>query len=201
MAKATEDRRRALRETLIELAETRIAADGTSALKARDLATAAGCSVGAIYNVVGELHDLVVAVNGRTFLALGTHVTMSVEAAGPTTPNAQMIAMAEGYLDYASKNPLLWRALFDVELTDESDVPEWYLAALDRLLSLIDAPLRELYPSLDDDAIRLRTRALFSSVHGIVLLGLEHRISGVGRDKILDMVRFVLMSVGSEEKM
>lgn len=199
MARGTEDRRRALRERLVELARDRIAADGAGALKARDLAAAAGCSVGAIYTVVGTLDDLVVAVNGETFKALGAHVTEAVETSGASDPVDRMIAMSGAYLDFAVAHPQRWRALFDVAVTHDSDVPDWYLAALDRLLAIIDAPLREVFPQLDDAEIRVRTRALFSSVHGIVLLGIEQRISGVGPDRLMDMIRFVLTAVGGRD--
>lgn len=191
---STADRRATLRETLIDLARVRIMADGTAALKARDLAKSAGCSVGSIYNVFGDMHDLVMAVNGQTFAALGTHVTQAVEASAASDPTERMIVMAEAYLDYATRQPSLWRALFDVPITEESDLPDWYLSALDNLLAIIDAPLRQVYPSLPDEEIRLRTRALFSAVHGIVLLGIEDRISGVPDDRLSDMIRFILMS-------
>ena len=40
----------------------------------------------------------------------------------------------------------------------------------------------------------LMTRALISSIHGIVLLGLENRISGVPRDQIRNMIALILRS-------
>ena len=39
------------------------------------------------------------------------------------------------------------------------------------------------------------TRALFSSVHGIVLLGLERRISGVPPEKLERMIELVLSNI------
>lgn len=191
---STADRRATLRETLIDLARVRIATDGAGALKARDLAQAAGCSVGSIYNVFGDMHDLVMAVNGQTFAALGAHVTAAVDASATTDPTDRMVVMGEAYLEYAAEQQSLWRALFDVPITGDSDLPDWYLTALDELLAIIDAPLREVYPALPDVEIRLRTRALFSAVHGIVLLGVEDRISGVAEDRLSDMIRFILSS-------
>ena len=196
MAKATEERRKALRQKLVALAAARVAKDGAGALRARDLAAEAGCSIGAIYNVFGEMQDLVVAVNAETFRDLGAAVTEAVETSGAIDPVERMVAMAGGYLDFAAAHPLRWRALFDVPLTEESDVPDWYLAELDGLLAIIDGPLGELFPDLPEAEVRLRTRALFSSVHGIVLLGIERRISGVGRARLLDMIRFVIAAVG-----
>ncbi|PWJ17402.1 TetR/AcrR family transcriptional regulator [Jannaschia seohaensis] len=191
---ATADRRAALRARLIELATARIAAEGLGALKARSLAAEAGCSVGAIYNVFGDLDDLVLAVNGETFRALGAQVTAAVAKHAEADPAERMIVMSEAYLAYATENPLLWRALFDVNMRVDGDVPEWYLAALDRLLAIIDAPLAEVFPDLPPEEIRVRTRALFSSIHGITLLGLERRISAVGQDRLSDMIRYIITS-------
>src|SRR3954466_15217886 len=63
-------RRQNLREALVAAAEKRIGTGGLRGLKARDLAAEAGCAVGAIYNVVDDLDDLILAVNARTLAAL-----------------------------------------------------------------------------------------------------------------------------------
>src|ERR671932_555397 len=60
------ERRRRLRDALIAAAETMIRADGLGGLRARDLARAANCAVGAIYNVFHDLDALVLAVNAGT---------------------------------------------------------------------------------------------------------------------------------------
>ncbi|MEL6586550.1 MAG: TetR family transcriptional regulator, partial [Pseudomonadota bacterium] len=57
----TADRRATLRETLIDLARGQIEREGVESLKARALAQQAECSVGSIYNVFGDMRDLVMA--------------------------------------------------------------------------------------------------------------------------------------------
>ena len=74
MAGKIAERRKGLREDLIKIEEATIAREGLSGLKARGLATEAGCALGAIYNVFGDLNDLVLAVNARTFHVLGAEV-------------------------------------------------------------------------------------------------------------------------------
>ncbi len=193
----TEKRRRDLRQRLTDIAEVTIAKSGIDAIKARDLAAEAGCSVGAIYNVVGDLNDLVMAVNGRTFRRLGAAVTASL--AGVTAgPQDRLIIMSHAYLRFAAENTLTWRALFDLKMSTDMAVPDWYLRELADVFALIAAPLRELFPGWSVDRIDLMTRALFSSVHGIVLLGLERRISGVPLTRIEDMIAVVLSNVTSE---
>lgn len=191
---STEERREALRQRLIDIAERRIAADGLAALKARDLAREAGCALGAIYNVVADLNELVMAVNGRTFRRLGAAVLASLD--GPALPpEQQLVTMSKAYLRFAADNTLSWRALFDLEMSVESRVPDWYLAELAGLFGIIAAPLRQIFPGWTQGQIDLMTRALFSSVHGMVLLGLEKRISGVPIERIEQMIAVILSSV------
>ena len=192
MARKTADRRERLRETLTDIAEARVREGGIDALRARDLAKEAGCAVGAIYNVFDDMTGLVLAVNGRTFRRVGIAVSTRVDAVSDAPPVDRLITMAKAYLAFAAENPRLWRGLFDVEMSVEKDVPRWYLDELGRLFSIIAGPLTELHPDKTAAEIDLMTRALFSSVHGIVLLGLERRISGVPLEKIEDQIEFLL---------
>lgn len=188
MAKAAQTRRAALREALIEIAERQIAAQGLRSLRARDLATEAGCAVGAIYNAVGDLHDLTLAVNARTFARLG----QAVARTGAEDPRTALIDMAQAYHHFAADNHLLWRALFDIERPDGATAPDWYLAEMASLFAHIARPLRALLPGLNDTDHALLTRALFSAVHGIVLLSLDQASAGVPMDQIDRMLALTL---------
>jgi AcrR family transcriptional regulator len=193
-------RRQDLRARLIDIAEARIRAEGLSAIKARDLARQADCAVGAIYNVFSDLNGLTMAVNGRTFQTLGKTVAASVASCPADQPQTELITMSHAYLRFAAENTNLWRALFDLEMSTEMDVPQWYLAELGKLFALIAAPLARIFPDYNRHALELMTRALFSSVHGIVLLGLQKRISGVPLDKIEEMIAVLLTNVTSQAK-
>ncbi len=191
MARNTDKRRAELRDRLLDIAEAEIRASGVGSLRARALADKAGCAVGAIYNVFDDLTGLVLAVNGRTFERLGEAVSSSVEASNGDAAR-KLVAMGHAYLRFASENPNLWRALFDIEMTADSGVPQWYLDELSRLFAIIANPLAEMHPDADARELDLMTRTLFSSVHGIVLLGLERRISGVPVERIEDMITLLL---------
>lgn len=197
MARETRERKALLRKQLTDLAEARIAEAGLKALRARDLAEAAGCSVGQIYNVFDDLNALVLEVNGRTFARLGESVGRAVANAEGAGPSERLVVMSHAYLHFADAHNNLWRALFDVEMTVESAVPAWYMDAMGRLFSLIMEPLSELFPGKTEQELDLLTRALFSSVHGIVLLGLQRRISGVPVPLIEKMIAEVLMQIGN----
>ena len=100
--------------------------------------------------------------------------------------------MSCAYLEFAATNPNRWRTLFDLRMSTDMDVPSWYMAELDRLFGFIAGPVRECFPDLSATDTALMTRALFSSVHGIILLGLENRISGVPSDQLKHMIALIL---------
>lgn len=196
MAGKVEARKAALREKLIDLAEAQIEVEGLQSLRARELAKQAGCAVGAIYTHFEDLQALTLEVNGRTFARLGKAVGTVVEHTHEAAPNARLIAMSHAYLAFARDHPKLWRALFDVEMRSDGPVPSWYAQAMGQLFAYITAPLAEIFPESDAAELDLMTRTLFSSVHGIVLLGLENRISGVPGEQLKTMISLLLEQVG-----
>lgn len=198
MAGKVEARRAALRETLIEHAEKRIHNDGLKALRARDLAKDAGCALGAIYNVFGDLDELVLQVNARTFEALGAAVAESLAGAAQD-PVEQLVVMAQAYHGFAARNYHAWRALFDIDRAPGEAAPDWYLIEMGRLFAYIDAPLLALFPDLSDADRTLLTRALFSSVHGIVMLALNEASAGVPAADVDRMISLVLRNLTAQQ--
>ena len=194
MAGKVAERRAALRDNLVQIAEHTIAEKGLGALRARDLASEAGCAVGAIYNVFGDLTDLVLTVNARTFHRLGADVAEAL-AAAPQDPSEQLVVMAQAYHRFAAANHFSWRALFDLERAPGEAAPDWYLQEMGRLFTYISDPLTVLFPNRSAQDLALLTRALFSSVHGIVLLGLDEASAGVPSDDIDRMIALVLRQI------
>lgn len=197
MAGKVEIRRAALRDTLIQHAQRRIEADGLKNLRARDLAKDAGCALGAIYNVFGDLGDLVLAVNALTFKRLGAAVAETLSDA-PQDATQQLIVMSHAYHHFAAENFNLWRALFDIERPTGEAAPDWYLQEMGQLFAYIDAPLSVLFPQHDAQNRALLTKALFSSVHGIVLLGLDEASAGVPAAQLDEMISLILSHLAAQ---
>jgi AcrR family transcriptional regulator len=191
-------RRSALREALIIIAERRIAADGLAALRARDLATEAGCALGAIYTVFPDLTALTLEVNARTFTDLGQDVAEAL-AGAPLDPTAQMITMGHAYHRFAATNRNRWRALFDVARPAGTKAPDWYLADMARLFAYIADPVAVLFPQMPAKDRALFTRALFSSVHGIVFLALDEASAGVPEAETDRMIALLLERVSGQQ--
>lgn len=165
-----------LRTRLIEAAEAEIAEKGLLGLKARDVTQRAGCALGAIYNAVADLDELVMRVNSRTLERLGQALAPASDAG---SPEAVTLALADAYAVFALENRRLWSALFEHRLPEGVELPEWHRQEHEVLIARIVAPLHRLRPDLADTDVRLRVRTLFGAVHGVVHLALQGRLVGV----------------------
>lgn len=170
------DRKADLRTRLIEAAEAEIAEKGLLGLKARDVTQRAGCALGAIYNAVADLDELVMRVNSRTLERLGLALAPASDAG---SPEAVTLALADAYAVFALDNRRLWSALFEHRLPEGVEMPDWHRQDHEVLIARIVAPLQALRPDLPDAEIRLRVRTLFGAVHGVVHLALQGRLVGV----------------------
>jgi AcrR family transcriptional regulator len=186
MPKAAGERRERLKTALIDAAEDIIAKDGLAALRARDLAAAAGCALGAIYNAFDDLDAIVFAANVRTLALLDRNLGEAVRRKSATgsvksgdADVARLISLALAYLEFAGRNGPRWRALFEHRLHDGQAVPPWYAAELNRIFQLVEEPLRTIRPGLAAGELAQLARAVFSAVHGVVSLGLEQKLGEV----------------------
>jgi len=182
----TEDRRTSQRERLIEIAETTIATSGHGALKARDLAGALGVSLGGVYNLVGDLDELLLLVSARTLRRLDA----ALAAQTAQDPAERLVGVALAYCRFARDNLLLWRAVFEHH---PATVPDWHVETQFGLFRHLAAPLRDIAPHKSDEERDLLARTWFSAVHGVVLLGLAQMLVAVPYDclekQIAEMVR------------
>jgi AcrR family transcriptional regulator len=144
------------------------------AIRARSLAACVGCSVGAIYNLVGDLDALILLVGQRTMADLNAR--LDDVAVGRVGDVDRFVALALAYCDFAAKNRNRWRALFEHQMASGRAVPDWFATDQMRLFLRLEEGLAVRLPALDGDARRIRARTLFSAVHGIVLLGLEEKL-------------------------
>lgn len=194
-------RRRKLRDALVDAAERTIDAEGLRGLKARELAYKVGCAVGAIYNVVTDLDDLIYAVNARTLAALEDKLTEAGATARAEEESIdraldRLVRLALAYTEYAAAHTPRWRAVFDHQPQPGRDIPDWYMADQLRLFGYVEEPLKTLRP---DDAPQRRAliaRSLVSAVHGIVVLGLEEKLQLLPRQVLREQVALLVAAMG-----
>jgi AcrR family transcriptional regulator len=198
MSKALE-RREKLREALILAAEQSIAAKGLAGLKTRDLAREIGVANGAVYNLVEGVDELILRVGSRTLMRLDAALT-AAESKGPTAPNEILVRIALAYCDFAAENLELWRALFEHRMERGKPIPEWAVEQQMNLFRHIFRPLTALFPNRLPEELGVTARSLFSSVHGMVSLGLEQKLIAVPiavlRREIATIVKATLTGLG-----
>jgi AcrR family transcriptional regulator len=195
----TVGRRDRLRDALVAAAEDTIAMGGLEELRARDLAEKAGCAVGAIYNAVDDLDQLVLLVNVRTLAALEQELAKAHGGGGDVAnvdaAIAQLVRLALAYLTFAAANGPRWRAMFDHHMPGR-EVPEWYRNEQHRLFRHVEEPLRVLQPGASPKRRALLARSLFSAVHGLVRLGLDEKLEAIPLTALREQLTFIITAVG-----
>jgi AcrR family transcriptional regulator len=182
MSSKTAVRRDHQRQALMEAAEAAIALGGLSNLKAREIAAEAGCALGAIYNLVEDMDEVVLRVGSRTLARLDTALREAV-AGRPLNSTAEavehLVLIAIAYRRFAAANKNLWRTLFEHQMADGKPVPGWLIEQQMNLFEHPSAPLRMLIGPGSESEVAMMSRILFAAVHGIVLFGVEERMISV----------------------
>ena len=169
-------------QALVDIAERKIASGGLGGLKARDLAAELDCAVGAIYNLVADMDDLILRVRARTLDRLDALVALELSDAPYATTaqaDAEMVAIALAYCRFARANTHLWRTLFEHRVAGPRVMPDTAREQQTRIFKHIAQPLRAKMPDAADADVFLLGRTLFAAVHGVVVISMEETLLDV----------------------
>jgi AcrR family transcriptional regulator len=172
------------RVLILEIARGLIASKGLRSLKVRDIAEAADCSIGSVYNEFGDFDGVILTVNRETVQAL----TARLFAVPREDPVRQLHGLAATYLDFATEHANLLRSLFEHRMEEDRPFPEDILTMVMDAFALMHAPLVRLLPERDPTDVALLSRMMFSAVHGIISLGLEERMVAVPPERLRQQV-------------
>ena len=178
----------AKRERMVAAARAIIADKGLRALKVRDVATAAGTSLGGVYLHFADLDALVVAVNRSTIARLDALLRERADAVAEPDPKARVHAMADAYLAFAIAETNLLRALFEHRMEDRRPFPDDLLGEVDAVFGRLAAPLAAILDTRAPDEVAVIARTMFSAFHGIVTMGIEERIVAVPAARLREQV-------------
>src|ERR1700727_2679576 len=168
------------RSLVLQIAREIISGKGLIELKVRDVAEAADCSIGSVYNEFGDFDGLILTVNRETVQAL----TARVAAVRGEDPIRQLHGLAAAYLEFASEHANLLRSLFVHRMENGRPVPEALPIRVWPAFAFMHCPLVRLMPDPDSTEIALQARMMFSAVHGIISLGLEERMVAVPPEQL-----------------
>ena len=165
----------AARKRVIDLTRRALDEGGLDAFNVRRVAKEAGISVGTIYNLFGDVDDLLRIVNSQLLDALGAEGEKAVLAldmeAGLGLAD-KLLRLSGTYHRFVDDNANAWTAMLAFNRkTPTGDVPDWYLQRQEALFGIIADILRDSSLRDDDTRRKIAARALWSSVHGIVTNG------------------------------
>ena len=169
MARRSDHTREQLHTMILDAARAIVEQDGLAGLTIRRIGKEIGYSSGTLYNLFDDLDDIVVHLNGATMDALFDEVS-AVPVGGDV--EAALHALADPYLRFVKRRPLLWGLLFQ-NLPNRSARPDWYYERMARLFTLLDDALDPLFGSEQQEAKRDAARVLWSGLHGMCTLAAE----------------------------
>ncbi len=189
MGRRNDHSRKEIKEMAIEAGKRIIVEEGFSNLGARKIARAIGYTVGTLYNVFDNYLDIVLNINAETLDDIKNHLDKSLVPRKEGTEALTAIGLS--YVEYARENINLWRALFDFQHPEDTDMPEWYVEKVNFLFSI---PVKALIPLFNGDTERAmnEARIIWGGVHGICLLGLTHRLSHDSEELLKTKVRSLI---------
>lgn len=193
--KKTVERHRKLRLELTDAGETILHEHGLDGLTARAVASAVGCSLGAIYNVFEDIDGLIVAVNSRTLAKLDGKISTFVPGGGQQLePEVCLEQLAVAYCQFAIENPKAWSALFEHGERISRQIPDWHMDEHVHLIGHVVKSLQQLLPGNSEEDNRKLAGLLFSAVHGVVSLGLQGFFFAVPQQQLEAQVRQLVRS-------
>ena len=183
---------RAAFATLVaEAAERIVRAEGVRALGMRRLAAAVGYAPNSIYNAVGDLDQVVLRVNARSFERLRGALDAAIDPGA--TPRTNAASLAAAYLAFVAADPIVWGLVHAHAPAPETVIPDWHARALARAVEPVEATLAPLEP---DAAERRRlVAALWAALHGLAALATSGKLAGLSADPPEDLARMLVARV------
>jgi AcrR family transcriptional regulator len=178
-----------LRELIIEATTDIVEQGGLEGLSAREIAKRVGYSPGTLYNVFENLDDLLLIIEARLLDELAVRLA-DTDASG--TPQERLRRLVDAYFTFTQERPKLWNLLNEHRMPAGRDVPEWYQAKVERLLTPIEEALAPLMARSDPGSQKRHARTLWASVHGMTSLSTADKLSHVtaraGRSLVDDLI-------------
>lgn len=181
MARRSEHSLDELKEMVVKAAETIVIEEGSSKLRARNIAREIGYTVGSIYMVFDGMPDLILHLKSRTLTEIALHLQQV-----PKTDSAEqgLVNLSKAYLSFAQQNLNRWQLLFDYTYLARLSPPEWYTLQVIQLFKPVEMQLQRLAPTASPAQLNRAAHALWGGVHGICSLALTGSLAVVGADDV-----------------
>lgn len=182
-----------LRELAIQSGIEIIEEQGFSKLSARGVAAKMGYTVGTIYHLFGSIDLYILHINART---LDEWHTLLREKLAKNKKDGAIHCLAKEYLALSKTHRNRFIAVFEHQLPDGMDIPDWYKPKMQRLFELVETALTT--QGMATKKAKHLAKVLWASIHGITILSLTGKLEVVGadaEDKLIETALKGLLSV------
>ena len=201
MGRRSDHSREQLEELILAEGHQLMAELGYARFSAREVAKRIGYSIGTIYNVFGNLDELLLAINSRTFTLWADWLRDKL-AQSETVGEDRIAALVAGYFDFAARNPNLWMAIYDHRLPAGVEMPDDYRRKRAGLTGIVEEEIARVLPPETRDRAPALARSLVAVVHGHCEFALNGTFALLGEEQpeqaALARVREALAGAGAE---
>ena len=192
MGRRSDHSRAELEELILSTGEAHMAQVGFAGFSAREVAKRIGYWIGTIHNVIGSHDRLTLSINARTLRAWAAFL----EARLAARLEDRIAALVHGYFDFAGENRNRWLALYDHRMVGDEPLPDFFIAAFNQLIGIIEAEVAAASGEPPGPEMRARTGSLVAIAHGHCMFALNgtHALFGdwVPREAALARIREAL---------
>ena len=198
--------RKPLSERLVQEAVALVRADGPDSLSLREVQRRAGVSPAAAYRHFRDRDALLLAVAQESAGLLADHVAAVLDAVPASadeasTARSRLLAVCEGYLDFAIQNPGLYRAVFfsggQVEELTEPPERSRGRGGVGGY-NLLVATLQDVVTATGGTTVHpWDPLVLWSSCHGLAMLRLDAALGSLPDQDFAEARRRVLRTITS----
>lgn len=159
-----------LPELVLDSAERAAVSEGLRGIGMRRIAQEVGVVPGSIYNVVGDIDDIIVRLKVRILRHLREHMRGVIDPQSDASAN--VLALTDAYLDFVWSNPRLWTVITEHSFSEEPPMSDRYGMELMHTLGVVDEAVKPLIPEAKEREQVVVT--LWAALHGLA----SHAISG-----------------------
>ncbi len=164
-----------LRRALLEAALSLVAEGRMAEVSLREVARRAGVTYAAPYHHFANKSALLAAVACQGFEGLVEALLRA--AARRRTLTAELLAMAQAYVEFALAHPSHYRVMFLPEIKESPEATELHAAA-DRAFGLLVERVARARPGEPEPALLSLATAVWAALHGLSLLAIDGILGG-----------------------
>lgn len=166
-----------LREVLLDAAREAITSAGVEGLSLRKVAQQAGVSATALYSHFRDKRELLAMLATQGFEELAVEMEREVASAARGETAGGLVALARGYVRFATQNPALFQLMFGPAFSDMVEEPQLQEAGA-RAYSLLQADVARRMEQLGiPEQTPVASAGAWALVHGLASLLNDSRIT------------------------